>query len=181
MFTLSFCESTFAEYHLLSKAWARMTRLRLPLFSLFLLMASPASAEILFVCGGAAATDAAFSGSSEFSRLMAPTRISTASGNAIPDGQIALSQDENGYDLVLNWGETNAQSLRDAGASITGTGFGTSLVHLVVARSETAPLEHFIFREDRNRLGELVWAQGPDSNTSSDAASLEHQAICVLP
>ncbi len=158
-----------------------MTRLGLPLFSLFLLVANSASAEILFVCGGAAEADAAFSGSSEFSRLMAPTRVSTTSGTGFIEGQIALSQDEIGYDLVLNWGEANARSLRKAGASITGTGFGTSFVHLVVARSETAPLEHFIFREDRNRLGELVWAQGSDTESSSETTRLERQAICVLP
>jgi hypothetical protein len=152
-----------------------MTRLLLALAATVTILATPASAKILFVCGGAAQPEADFSNRSELSRLFEATRISATTDAGGLEGQVALFEDENGYDVVLNWGEDNATSLRATGASILGNGFGTSLVHLMISRGDDAPLEHFVFSEENNRLGQLVHtSQGADGEP-------EQKTLCVLP
>jgi len=152
-----------------------MTRLLLAIAATVTILATPASAKILFVCGGAAQPEADFSNRSDLSRLFEATRISTTADAGNLSGQVALFEDENGYDVVLNWGEDNQQSLRDSGASILGNGFGTSLVHLMVSRGADEPLQHFVFSEENNRLGQLVHtSQGSEGEA-------EQKTLCVLP
>jgi hypothetical protein len=124
-------------------------------------LASPALGKVLTVCGGVPESLAA-------SRADLPaTRPYAAFAFAAPDtlvrpARIALTADETGYDIRLNWGEQNEQSLRSAGAEILSAGPDESLVHLMVARTQLSPVEHYLFQLDAAGKGELLSGQDTD-------------------
>jgi hypothetical protein len=78
----------------------------------------------------------------------------------------------------LNWGELNQRSLRAEGAEIIGNEVGAGSVHLIIARSETPSLEHFLFSFPDLRPGELVWSAAKDANDENSAV-LTLEAVCV--
>jgi hypothetical protein len=132
------------------------------LFAAVLLASSlqSASAEVLAVCGGSAGYSQA--------------ALSTASVQ--PEGAVtmplALWRDAKGFDLLLNWGKGNQQSLRAAGADIVGNELGSQLIHLVVIRPDSRGLEHFLFSFGNETAGELIW-NSPSAAAADDAASYE--------
>jgi hypothetical protein len=154
-------------------------RLALPFAALGLLAATPASADVLFVCGSQGVVGDTL-GAAAPPPILDPIRISATPRDAASGEQIALTLDEDGYDLVLHWGMSDEASLRDTGAMIVATGFGSELVHLVVSRDENAPLEHFIFAEEDGGFGSLSWAVA-DGEQNAAIEDLERQSLCVIP
>ena len=74
---------------------------------------------------------------------------------------IALWRDDDGFDVLMNWGETDQHSLRADGAQIIGAAPSSELVHLMVAHGDGG-LEHFLFSLDEDGSGELLRSRGPD-------------------
>ena len=159
-----------------------MTQVGAAFLAFFVCIANPASAKILFVCGATPSSEADYARDPE-RRFFEPTRISMTPDSLSEMGQIALLEDEGGYDIRLGYGGNDERSLRDQGAEIFGTGLGTRFVHLLVSTDEGASTEHFIFSEDHDGLGNLVWGQSPEAGAVQPQASdkLENEARCVLP
>jgi hypothetical protein len=123
-------------------------------------LAVPASAKVLTVCGGSPILDAP-------SRAEIPARPFAALAYAAPGAlvkaaRIALTQDEAGYDIHRDWSEEGGHSLRQAGAQILSLGLDSGIVHLMVARSDVAPIEHYLFQLDASGDGELLSGQDTD-------------------
>jgi hypothetical protein len=159
-----------------------MPRIVLSFLAVFLCFANPAAAKILYVCG-AQALSGNDSALNRDGRLLEPTRISSTPRQALDSGQIALVSDESGYDVVMNYGSRDEESLRSQGADILAMGAGDAFVHLLVSSDGGATTEHFIFAEDHDGLGNLIWGQSPadDAAPSSGSGHLQHEARCVLP
>lgn len=159
-----------------------MARFGAAILAFFVCFANPASAKILFICSSSASSEADYARDPD-RRFFEPTRIAMLPDSLDAIGQIALVEDENGYDLRLNYGIEAERSLRGEGAEILGTGFGSSFVHLLVSTDGGASTEHFIFSEDHDGLGNLVWGQTPEPGAMQPqpAAELENKARCVLP
>lgn len=85
---------------------------------------------------------------------------------------IALWRDDAGFDVLINWGETNERSLRADGAQIIGGAPSSDLVHLMVAHAEGG-LEHFLFNLNEDGSGELM-----RSSASGDPAA---PSVCTKP
>ena len=128
--------------------------------------ATPASAELVTVC--AASTQSANRESRPSPRLTAIIPLSGQSG-ADEDSLIALTHDENGFDLLLNWGESSEHSLRAEGAEIIGAEPSPELVHLMVAH-DNGSLEHFLFNLDENGSGELLRSSASENDSDSVCA-----------
>ena len=91
---------------------------------------------------------------------------------------IALWHDDDGFDVLVNWGETDEHSLRADGAQIIGAAPGSDLVHLMVAYGDGA-LEHFLFSLDKDGSGELLRSGASDAPGGSTFDSAN--AVCVKP
>jgi len=130
-----------------------------------LLFAAPASAKVLTVCGGL--PDALTRGASELPAARPFAAYAYAApGGLIRTARIALAEDDSGYDIRLNFGEETETSLRAGGAQILSMGLDASLVHLMVARSEFVPVEHYLFQLDDAGRGELLSGQDSDDRDS---------------
>ena len=137
---------------------------------------TPASAEILTVCANSTQSSAAPD------RLppsrFASTIIPLSSGTRIEDDAlIALWRDDEGFDILVNWGQGDQHSLRADGAQVIGAAPGSPLVHLMVAYKDGA-LEHFLFDLDDAGSGELLRSGASDA---SGASSFDSNAICLKP
>jgi hypothetical protein len=137
---------------------------------------TPASAQVLTVCANPAQSSAT---PDRFPTRRLADAIIPLSGraNTDEDALIALWQDDNGFDIVVNWGESNQHSLRADGAQIIGMAPSSELVHLMVAHSDGG-LEHFLFHLDVNGSGELVRSLASDVPASAPVSS---NAVCVKP
>ena len=138
---------------------------------------TPASAGVLTVCENPAqssATPDPFP-SRTLADVIVPLsgRADTADNNAL----IALWQDDKGFDILVNWGESDQHSLRADGAEILGVAPSSELVHLMVAHSDGG-LEHFLFSLDANGSGELLRSFAEDIPGAEPTDSI---AICSKP
>jgi hypothetical protein len=131
---------------------------------------TPASAQVLTVCANPAQSSAT---PERFSSRRLADSIIPLSGRpeASDDSLIALWKDDNGFDILVNWGKSGQHSLRADGAQILGMAPDPELVHLMVAHSDGG-LEHFLFSLDANGSGELLRSPSDGSDTS---------AVCVKP
>jgi hypothetical protein len=134
-------------------------------------VASPATAEILTVCQSAN-TPAA---SPVIGSLLRVRNLADAEAT----GLIALSQDERGFDIVENFGQSSQHSLRDSGDEILGLPLSNELVHLVVEH-QGGGLEHFLFSLDEEGTGELLRSAEGDA-LSADANGVSSTAMCTRP
>jgi hypothetical protein len=134
---------------------------------------TPASAEILTVCANSTQSSVA----SEWlpSRSLADAIVPLGGRMDSTDAtMVALWRDDVGFDVLINWGETNEHSLRADGAQIIGAVPSSDLVHLMVAHAE-GDLEHFLFSLQEDGSGELTRSSasgGPDALSN---------AVCVKP
>jgi hypothetical protein len=137
---------------------------------------TPASAEVLTVC----ATPAQSSANSErFPTRRLADAIIPLSGraNTDDDALIALWQDDAGFDILINWGESGQHSLRADGAQILGAAPDSELVHLMVAHADGG-LEHFLFDLDASGSGELLRSLAADIPGMAPVSS---NAVCAKP
>ena len=140
--------------------------------ALFLATVTPAAADVIAACGNLASQQAdRFQGTRGFR----PTQL--LQQDSTPRTPIALWRDAAGFDVLLNWGEQNQRSLRAEGAEIFGNEAGGS-VHLIVARSETPSLEHFLFSFPDLNPGQLVWSAAKDANDETTGL-LTLVSVCV--
>jgi len=125
------------------------------------------SAEIVTVCQVAesTATPAFF----RLNSLAQPERA----------GLLALSRDEQGYDILENWGQSNQRSLRASGDDILGLPLSDELVHLMVEH-KGGSLEHFLFSLDEEGAGELLRSAEGDV-LSAEAGGVSSTATCARP
>jgi hypothetical protein len=137
---------------------------------------TPASAEILTVCANSTRSSATL-------EALPPTRFA---GTLIPlsgqtrlkdDALIALWRDDEGFDILINWGGSDRKSLRAEGAQVIGASPSSSLVHLMVAY-EGGTLEHFLFDLDDDGAGELLRSVASDV---PDESSFDTNAVCFKP
>jgi hypothetical protein len=137
---------------------------------------TPASAEILTVCANSTQSSASF-------ERLPPGRFASTiiplSGQARieDDALIALWRDDKGFDILVNWHESDEHSLRAEGAQVIGAAPSPALVHLMVAYPDGA-LEHFLFSLNDKGAGELLRSASSDA---PGASSFESNAICVKP
>ena len=134
---------------------------------------TPAAAEIVTVCGARSAGVEAMTPpvfASPLQRLGAQQEPEIAS-------LLALWRDENGFDILLHWGETDQTSLRQQGAEIIGASPTLDFVHLMVGREGN--LEHFLFSLNEEGSGELL-RSGTDGQTG-DSAAVSPNAVCIRP
>jgi len=131
---------------------------------------TPASAQVLTVCENPVQSSATLE---RFPSRRLADSIIPLGGRADTgdDSLIALWKDDNGFDILVNWGKSDQHSLRADGAQILGTAPDAELVHLMVAHSDGG-LEHFLFSLDAHGSGELLRSPSDGSDTS---------AVCVKP
>ena len=130
---------------------------------------TPISAQVLTVCANptqSSATPDRFP-----SRRLADAVIPL--GGRANDALIALWQDDGGFGILVNWGESDQHSLRADGAQIIGMAPNSELVHLMVAHAD-GNIEQFLFNLDTNGSGELLRSAAGDASASS-------KAVCVEP
>jgi len=135
-----------------------------------------ANAEILAVCGMADTLSTVSYGSLGVWQ----TRKETAPEALRSANRIALLRDSAGFDIVLNWGEKSQLSLRAQGAQIMGNEMGVDLVHLVVARTNSHSLEHFLFSFEDDSDGELVWSASSDGGEGHEGV-VSYDTSCSKP
>ena len=141
------------------------------------LFVTPASAEILTVCANSTHSSAAPERLP--SKRLAGTIIPLGSRTEAEDeALIALWRDDNGFDVLMNWGETDQHSLRAEGAQIIGAAPSSELVHLMVAHGDGG-LEHFLFKLDENGSGQLLRSLAAD--VPGAPAPRSANAVCVKP
>ena len=115
--------------------------------------ATPAAAEVIAACGHLASQQAERTHGA--AGLRATQLLLSEQPAPLPKTPIALWRDSAGFDVLLNWGAQNQRSLRAEGAEIIGNEAGAGSVHLIVARSETPSLEHFLFSFGNSITGRL--------------------------
>jgi hypothetical protein len=141
------------------------------------LFVTPATAEILTVC--ASSTQSAAAPEPFPSRRLAGAIIPLGSRVEADDNAvIALSRDADGFDVLMNWGETDQHSLRADGAQIVGSAPNSGLVHLMVAHGDGG-LEHFLFKLDEDGSGRLLRSLAADVLGAPAPGSTN--AVCVKP
>ena len=134
----------------------------------------PAAAEVLTVCANPAQSSA---GPERFPTKRLADAIIPLSGRTSTDDDtlVALWQDDDGFDILMNWGESSQHSLRKDGAQIIGMAPDLELVHLMVAHADGG-LEHFLFDLDGNGSGELL-----RTGATAGAPPVSSNAVCVKP
>lgn len=141
------------------------------------LFVTPASAEILTVC--ASSTQSVAAPERLPSKRLAGAIVPLGSRtDAEDDALIALWRDDSGFDVLMNWGETDQHSLRADGAQIIGAAPSSELVHLMVAHGDGG-LEHFLFKLDENGSGQLVRSLAADVPGATGPSSVN--AVCLKP
>jgi hypothetical protein len=137
-----------------------MTRF-LALFVTAVTIALPAvaSAKVVTVCGGNLPA---------LSQNVTPRPFAAlayaAPGTLIRSPRTALTKDEAGYDIHLNWGDADETSLRGFGAEILDAGFDDTIVHLMVARTGSDDVQHFLFSLDNGGSGEMLFGTGDEES-----------------
>src|SRR6185503_14729978 len=103
---------------------------------------TPVSAQVLTVCANPAQSSVT---PDRFPSRRLADVIIPLSGRANTDGEalIALWQDDTGFDILMNWGESGQHSLRADGAQIVGMAPNSEVVHLMVAHADGG-FEHFL-------------------------------------
>jgi hypothetical protein len=137
-------------------------------------IAPAAAAEIMTVCrihGGESPT-ASVGG--DF-RLLGRLAFSTESVDPAATASIALTRDERGFDLIVNWRQENEHSLRAAGADILGMELG-SLIHLMVP-GDQGRIEHYLFNLDEDGSGDLLWNREASLREDDTSSSF----VCTKP
>jgi hypothetical protein len=137
---------------------------------------TPAFAEVVTVCGTPSHA------STQAGRIMPPVLASPlqrlgAQDEAEIDHLLALWRDDEGFDILLQWGESGQHSLRQQGADIIGASPTLDFIHLVVGRA--GQLEHFLFSLDEQGSGELL-RSGAEEDVG-EASAVSSNAICVRP
>ena len=159
-----------------------MKRFAVIFLTLGTLIASPSSAEILFVCGNPNVSDAEASRGGHALRNFELQPVSAMPRPQMNGDQIALWKGEDGFDLLINWNQAEEFSLKKSGANVVANAFGVDFVHLLVAYPEQPAIEHFIFAAEPDGFGNLIWTRGPaDDETQANSASLQSSAMCVTP
>lgn len=131
---------------------------------------TPVSAHVLTVCANPTLSSAL---PDRFPSRRLTDAIIPLSGRAnTDDALIALWQDERGFDILVNWGESGQHSLRADGAQIIGMAPNSELVHLMVAHAD-GDIEQFLFNLDTNGSGELLRSAAGDASVSSKAVCTE--------
>jgi hypothetical protein len=131
------------------------------------ILAGPAAADVITVCGGPAPQMTVPTISNQLAQVLSSVEKETDQSTPL-----ALTRDEKGhYDLIANWQSPAAVSLRSTGASISGLELGGEIFHLIVSRGDQHP-EHFLFSLDEAGTGELLW--------SSEGAA-PHRSGCLKP
>ena len=138
--------------------------------------ATPAAAEVIAACGHLASQQAERTHGA--AGLRATQLLLSEQPAPLPKTPIALWRDSAGFDVLLNWGAQNQRSLRAEGAEIIGNEAGAGSVHLIVARSETPSMEHFLFSFPDSRPGELVWSAAKDANDENSGV-VTLGSVCV--
>jgi predicted regulator of Ras-like GTPase activity (Roadblock/LC7/MglB family) len=133
-----------------------------------------AHADILAVCGGAALPNQGKLASIAATHLINPD--STDAVTAMTT--VALSRDSAGFDVLVNWGKPNQVSLRSEGAEIMGNELGPDFIDLIVLRSGTHNLEHFLFNFD-DQAGEMIWTASGGPPGAKDSS--EFDIACTRP
>ena len=151
--------------------WGIVTVFVTAIVTTIVTVAPPAAAEILTVCQSAN-TPATSTVIGSLLRVSNPADAEAA-------GLIALSQDERGFDIVENFGQSSQHSLRDSGDNILGLPFSNELVHLMV-KHQGGSLEHFLFSLDAEGTGELLRSAEGDA-VSADAGGVSSTAMCTRP
>ena len=150
---------------------------RLGLIVAFSLTAAPpTAAEVIAACGHLAPQQAERTpgaASLRTTQLLLSEQAETALKTPI-----ALWRDAAGFDILLNWGEQSQRSLRAEGAQIIGNEASAGAVHLIVARSETPSMEHFLFSFPDSRPGELVCSAAKDANDENSGV-VTLGSVCV--
>jgi hypothetical protein len=93
------------------------------------------------------------------------------------DALIALWRDDEGFDILIDWGGSDQKSLRAEGAQVIGAAPSSEFVHLMVAY-KSGSLEHFLFNLDGDGAGELLRSVASDA---PDGASFDTDATCFKP
>ena len=119
----------------------------------FLATQTAGAAEMVTVCRNAAAPSPA-AGKVDF-QLSRLVTLSTEGVDPVPNDSIALTRDEHGFDLIINWHQKGERSLRAAGADILAMELG-GLTHLMVEGSREH-VEHYLFTLDEGGSGDLLW------------------------
>jgi len=135
-----------------------------------------ANAEVLAVCGKAEALSPVSFGS-QGAWQAGEEAVPQALGKV---NQIALLRDSAGFDVALNWGERSQVSLRAEGAQIMGNELGLDLIHLIVARTNSHSLEHFLFSFEDDSRGELIWSASGDGDEAHDGI-VSYDVSCTRP
>ena len=137
---------------------------------------TPASAQLLTVCATNGQSSAAPNGlaSRSVADVLIPLRRVAKADEAT---LIALVEEDDDFDILVNWGKGDQHSLRADGAQILGMANGPELVHLMVSHGDGG-LEHFLFSLDANGSGELLRSAAGDVPGSAPEPS---NAVCVKP
>ena len=142
--------------------------------SAFLAISTAAATDTITVCHAKVVHAAVASNGEDFqlSRLLAsPAANIDVAGN----DSIALTRDDQGFDLVLNWHQQAERSLRAAGTNVLGMELGT-LIHLMVA-SGPERVEQYLFNLDEDGSGDLLWNAG--ASKGEDDISVKF--VCTKP
>jgi hypothetical protein len=154
--------------------YVRVKRFFLPLGAGLAFVTGQAAADVVTVCTTPLLPrPSVFSGPQEFRPAPAKLADRPKLETAHP---MALSHDDKGYDIVLNWREDGEHSLRADGAEIFGMELASNFVHLIVSRDRES-LEHFLFRLNANGQGELLWS-GEMSGVTEPLSSM---STCTKP
>jgi len=134
-------------------------------------MRPAAAIELLTVCGSHRldASTTPGRGDVPLSRVSALSAEGVDSFGKGSGDSVALTRDQTGYDLIVNWREADEHSLRAAGLDLLGTEFG-GFIHVMVAHRPTG-IEHYLFTLDEDGSGELLWS-GATSLREDDTSKL---------
>ncbi len=152
-----------------------MSRLGFSIVTVLALFVTPAMANVVTVCARpnlAPLPAAQTTPLAKLSQALADARLAPATGAM---SQVALTRDDKGFDVVLNWHDEGEQSLRASDADILDTTLGDNLIHLMVAGG-AGSLEHFLFSLDDDGAGELLW-----SRASDDSDAHTSRSVCTSP
>ncbi len=132
--------------------------------SLFLMPSVATASEVMTVCTARSAVlpAAASGGDFQLAHLLAASsaQIKPFAGNAI-----ALTRDENGFDLIVGWRQSGEHSLRAAGVEVMGTDLGGLIDLMVFDASQN--VVHYVFSLDANGAGDML------SNDDADLGDQE--------